>query len=124
MDKKKKITIISIVCAILLVVITLSAVLPIYAFPPTVKLDYGYLHIVSSKPSTNGGRITRTLNPTYSQTEEVKVYRNHTYSPPLISRSEYTFKGWYKDSAFTIPWISCDKVKSNITLYAKWEANK
>ncbi len=37
-------------------------------------------------------------------------------------RVGYTFDGWYKDAATTIPWdFDQDKVNSNLKLYAKWK---
>ncbi|MGI6604484.1 MAG: leucine-rich repeat protein [bacterium] len=42
-------------------------------------------------------------------------------SPPTCPR--YTFGGWYKDEELTDKWdFEKDRVTSNLTLYAKWEA--
>lgn len=44
--------------------------------------------------------------------------------PTDPTKDGYTFKGWFKDEAFKEPWNwTEDKVKSNLTLYAKWEAD-
>ena len=43
--------------------------------------------------------------------------------PAAPSKPGYTFEGWYKDSACTIPWDFSEKITKNITLYAKWSAD-
>ena len=46
---------------------------------------------------------------------------NKIATPPTPTRTDYTFQGWYRDSACTQLWdFGFDKVNSNITLYAKW----
>ena len=50
-----------------------------------------------------------------------------TISEPISpTRSGYTFAGWYKEAATTNAWVfSTDTMPAqNITLYAKWAANK
>jgi uncharacterized repeat protein (TIGR02543 family) len=92
-----------------IIILTLTGVLiGIFATKPTITLDYGY---------STGGRI---LNEPVI--ENFAVSRFSTYSPPRPTRTGYTFKGWYKDSAYTVPWVNGeDKVSSDITLYANWE---
>ncbi|WP_415696884.1 InlB B-repeat-containing protein, partial [Erysipelothrix inopinata] len=42
--------------------------------------------------------------------------------PTAPTKAGFTFKGWYKDSAFTTEWdFTKDTVTEPITLYAKWE---
>ncbi len=42
--------------------------------------------------------------------------------PDAPSRSDYTFRGWYKDEGCTEAWdFENDVVTASITLYAKWE---
>lgn len=49
------------------------------------------------------------------------VYSTHVAKPSLISRSDYTLEGWYKDKHYTQKWsFENDLVENNITLYAKW----
>ncbi len=44
-------------------------------------------------------------------------------APTAPKRSNYTFKGWYKESSLTNVWnFATDTVTSNIALYAKWTA--
>lgn len=45
-------------------------------------------------------------------------------APTVPTRSGYTFKGWYKESACTHAWnFSTYRVTGNTTLYAGWSAN-
>jgi uncharacterized repeat protein (TIGR02543 family) len=44
--------------------------------------------------------------------------------PAAMTKTGYTFGGWYKEAAFTNLWnFTADTVSSNITLYAKWTLN-
>lgn len=46
---------------------------------------------------------------------------NRISEPIRPTRSGYTFDGWYKDASWNDRWIfDSDRVKSDITLYAKW----
>lgn len=66
--------------------------------------------------NSNGGSVVNsTLN----------VPHNTVISePPAPTREGYTFKGWFSDIKLTNAWnFASDKVKSNMTLYAKWEYN-
>ena len=41
--------------------------------------------------------------------------------PATMTKTNYTFGGWYKEAAFTNQWnFTTDTVTGNITLYAKW----
>jgi uncharacterized repeat protein (TIGR02543 family) len=41
--------------------------------------------------------------------------------PSAISKTDFSFDGWYKEAAYTNLWdFNTDKVTGNITLYAKW----
>lgn len=45
-------------------------------------------------------------------------------APRAPARPDYTFRGWYKESACTNAWnFSKDRITGNITLYAGWSAN-
>lgn len=52
--------------------------------------------------------------------ETVRVPRDSHFAPPILSRDGYTFSGWFMDTALTVPWISTQKVKYDMTLYPKW----
>lgn len=100
---KSKIVIISVVCLAIILSVVLGCTLGI---KHTVTLDYSY---------SEGGRIIR--NPVI-ETKEVR--NNSPYSPPRPTREGYTFAGWYKDAGYTVAWVNGEKIKSDITLYAKW----
>lgn len=56
------------------------------------------------------------------KTVKVHIY-NSDYTPTTevyAVGTVYTFVGWCKDYGRTVPWLSTDKVTSDITLYAKW----
>lgn len=61
---------------------------------------------------TNGGTAVSTQKKTYGSLLE---------KPATPTRTDYTFMGWYTDSAFVNEWdFSTDTLSKNITLYAKW----
>lgn len=68
----------------------------------------------------NGGTFS---DGTSSKTSDIE--KNATISnPPTPTRSNHTFNGWYTDQACTKAFNSSSKIASNITLYAKWTADK
>ncbi|MBO6133155.1 MAG: InlB B-repeat-containing protein [Lachnospiraceae bacterium] len=84
----------------------------------TFTLDYeneqdsGYVIQYTVTYETNGG----------SEADPVTVDRNSLLTEPAeITKEGYAFDGWYKDAELTEAWdFSSDKVKSNMTLFAKW----
>ena len=58
---------------------------------------------VASQSVTSGSKATKPANPT---------------------KGGYTFKGWHSDAALTKAYDFGTAVKSNLTLYAKWEAGQ
>jgi len=45
--------------------------------------------------------------------------------PAAMTRTGYTFDGWFKEAALTNEWdLTSDTVSVNITLYAKWKINQ
>ena len=65
----------------------------------------------------NGG-TNNTQNPaTYTVLDNFELY-NPEY------RADYTFEGWYSDSAFQNRVTVLGAQATNLTLYAKWEARK
>lgn len=70
--------------------------------------------------NANGGTFS---DGTSSKTSDIE--KNATISnPPTPTRSNHTFNGWYTDQACTKAFNSSSKIASNITLYAKWTADK
>lgn len=66
--------------------------------------------------NSQGGSIVPSITTNYNSTINI---------PPDPTRSGYTFAGWYKESTYANAWMfATDKVKSNITLYAKWTTNR
>jgi len=51
-------------------------------------------------------------------------YGGKVTEPPAMSRTGYTFDGWYKEAACTNQWnFATDMVTDNTILYAKWDIN-
>ena len=70
--------------------------------PLTVTFDSRSGSAVSAQPVDYGEKASEPLDP---------------------SRPNYSFGGWYKDEAFTLPWhFDADTVTQDSTLYAKWTA--
>lgn len=53
---------------------------------------------------------------------QTKTYGSKLDKPTTPQRTDYTFMGWYYDSAYTKAWnFSSDTVNKNLTLFAKWQ---
>ena len=53
--------------------------------------------------------------------DQIVVSGGKLIEPAAMTRSGFTFDGWYKESNFTTKWnFAADTVQGNITLYAKW----
>ena len=51
------------------------------------------------------------------------AYGGKVTEPAAMTKTGYTFGGWFKETAFTNQWnFATDIVTSDITLYAKWDA--
>ena len=129
MSKPVKIVVVSVVCLVVTLAIVLGCV---FGIKCTVTFYSSVPSDLSSYYATDNDYWLSSLRP------QTKVTRGSTFSPfipthesapqkitaingvPVKSKDTYTFAGWYKDSALTVPWLSTDRVTSNITLYAKW----
>lgn len=90
-----------------IVIISLAILIPIFTADVEVILDYCY---------------TTDFWAENTKTEVFTINKYTYFIPERPTRTGYIFKGWYRDAGYTIPWINgVDKVKSDITLYAKWE---
>ena len=91
------------------VIVLASAILiPLFATKVTVTLDYMF-------------RLYGIQAIHFDTVQEIKVTRYSTFSPPGYNlRYEYTFGGWFYDTAFTVPFVSGDRITKDITIYAKW----
>lgn len=66
---------------------------------------------------------TVTFDYLYNNTSKKQsvTYNQKATNPGLITRSDYTLEGWYRDKNFTKKWdFSSSVVEGDITLYAKW----
>ncbi|HEX2951626.1 MAG TPA: InlB B-repeat-containing protein [Armatimonadota bacterium] len=60
-----------------------------------------------------------------SVADQTVEYNTAANAPDPPQKAGYAFMGWYSNEAYTNKWdFSADKVKSNMTLYAKWSLNK
>ena len=69
-------------------------------------------------------RKQRYINMTYAVVAgdtETRVYAGESYAPPIPEKDGFTFKGWFIDTALTVPWKSTDRVECDLTLYPKWD---
>jgi len=56
--------------------------------------------------------------------DQTIAYDGAVVPPTNPSKAEHTFAGWYTNSGLTTPWnFGTNKVKGNMTLYAKWTAH-
>ena len=105
---RKQVSILCIIIAVVILAVTLGCV---FGIKCTVTLNFG--------------RIVRIEYGNIAvNTKDIKTNRFNSYYPPTnVFDKEHHEKliGWYKDYSCTVPWLSTDKITSNITLYAKWE---
>ena len=77
------------------------------------KWDVNY-HTVSF--NANGGSPTPT--------QQSIANGGKVVMPPVMTKTDYGFGGWYKEATCTNKWnFSTNTVTGNITLYAKWDVN-
>ena len=55
--------------------------------------------------------------------DSVTVSYDDSITEPTISKTGNTFDGWYTDGSFHTKYSFSDKIKNNLTLYAKWNPN-
>lgn len=112
----------SIVAFVLVLVIVGATLIGYYNTYVTVSFEAGEYRFYTS--------AERFIYRPYLLCFNVTVKRGTLYSVEVPSRPycgslapiEYQFGGWYKDSALSVPWVNgVDRVKKDITLYAKWD---
>ena len=65
------------------------------------------------------GKNKKPVNPMDLDSRGDKITQ-----PENIERDGYVLQGWYTDAAMTTPWnFGKDKVQSDLTLYALWDAD-
>ena len=53
--------------------------------------------------------------------KEYTLKWHEEFTPPIPKRTGYAFRGWYIDSACTVPWDSRKYINRNTVLFTKWE---
>ncbi|MBQ0051703.1 MAG: InlB B-repeat-containing protein [Treponema sp.] len=89
----------------------------------TVKVEKGFTTVVTPEFAAGVASIyTVTFNVYYEggENKTVRVASGKTVTAPTVSRSGYTFKGWYTDTGCTTSAVFTN-ITSNKTFYAKWE---
>ena len=62
---------------------------------------------------SNGGSVVSAI---------ISAYGTTVIEPTSPVKTGYVFKGWYKETTLTTPWIfATDMMTEEVTLYAKWE---
>ena len=52
------------------------------------------------------------------------IYENRVVRPPAMTRTGFSFGGWFKDTDFAAEWdFAADTIKGNTTLHARWIRN-
>ena len=104
---------VSILCIIIAVVILAVALGCVFGIKCTVTLKFR--------------RFVRVYAYEFSladSSKDIKTRRFASFLPPLNIRDKESndrLVGWYKDSSCTVPWLTTDKVTSNLVLFAKWK---
>lgn len=72
-------------------------------------------------------KLTRYFGRTHTVTlsvdgreEHLSIKHGQCYHAP-IPQTDKIFKGWYRDTAFTIPFNSSDRILRDTIIYAKFE---
>lgn len=100
------------------VIVLASAILiPLFATKVTVTTDLMY----RCKENRSFVEILAGVS-NVNTVEEYRINRFSSFTPPsVVFRSGYTFRGWYCDTACSVPFVSGDRISKDTTLYAKWE---
>ena len=80
--------------------------------------------VLSGSPSAAKASYTVTFDSNGGSAVKAQTVRNGAKAskPADPAKSGYAFKGWYSDKSLTKAFNFNSTVKSNLTLYAKWEA--
>ena len=79
--------------------------------------------VLSGSPSAAKASYTVTFNSNGGSAVKAQTVRSGAKAsrPASPTKSGYTFKGWYSDKSLTKAYDFNSTVRSNLTLYAKWE---
>ena len=80
--------------------------------------------VLSGSPSAAKASYTVTFDSNGGSAVKAQAVKNGAKAskPADPAKSGYAFKGWYSDKSLTKAFNFNSTVKSNLTLYAKWEA--
>ena len=80
--------------------------------------------VLSGSPSAAKASYTVTFDSNGGSAVKAQTVKNGAKAskPADPAKSGYAFKGWYSDKSLTKAFNFNSTVKSNLTLYAKWEA--
>ena len=80
--------------------------------------------VLSGSPSAAKATYTVTFDPNGGSAVKAQTVSSGTRAskPADPAKSGYAFKGWYSDKSLTKAYDFNSTVRSNLTLYAKWEA--
>ncbi|GJM78331.1 hypothetical protein HMSSN139_08270 [Paenibacillus sp. HMSSN-139] len=89
----------------------------IYGFP------YGNLTLYANW-ETSTYQVTFDTRGGTSVASQMVAYGEQATEPPVPTRAEYAFDGWYQDIGYSQPWdFAQGNVFGDMTLYAKWKWN-
>ena len=82
--------------------------------------------VLSGSPSAAKASYTVTFDSNGGSSVKAQTVKNGAKAPRPAdpAKSGYLFKGWYSDKSLTKAFNFNSTVRSNLTLYAKWEANE
>lgn len=76
---------------------------------------------ITAQYEINNYTVTFEPNGGTAVSSQTKTYGSLLDKPTTPTRTDYTFMGWYTDSAFVNKWnFATDTLSKNIVLYAKW----
>lgn len=71
--------------------------------------------------ASNGYKVVFNTNGGSSVPDMNDIVAYSTIILPMTSKDGYWFRGWYKESSLKTRFTQDERVKSNLTLYAKWQ---
>ena len=92
-------------------------------FTTTNKMPNGNLQL-NAIWSKNSYTISFNTNGAGTLNSITQPFNSSIVLPSNLSKTGYTFAGWFKDEGLTIRFDSTSMPLNGATLYAKWEANK
>lgn len=92
-------------------------------YPIIYGIPYGNLTLYANW-ETSTYQVTFDTRGGTSVASQTVAYGEQATEPPVPTRAEYAFDGWYQDIGYSQPWdFAQGTVFGDITLYAKWKWN-